>query len=174
MWEKGYGPLDAKSESSVVSFRFSRKETLVVTLSPFCPFLAAPPFSPHTLGHPSPFPLGWPPSPPMEAPLHGFLLPLDLPPRSKDREEEEHVELKRERGSRRCSSPSILEDFLGKNPRWLHSRSCLVHFFFFDEGAGCSSREVGSSTTSTFTLIITLLRHSHDLIRSFLSKDVCF
>jgi hypothetical protein len=30
-------------------------------------------------------------------PLHGFLLPLDLPPRSKDREEEQHVELKRER-----------------------------------------------------------------------------
>jgi hypothetical protein len=29
--------------------------------------------------------------------LYGFLLPLDLPPRSKDREEEEHVELKRER-----------------------------------------------------------------------------
>jgi hypothetical protein len=48
----------------------------------------------------------------MEAPLHDFLLPLDLPPRSKDREEEEHVELKRERGSRRCSSPSFLEDFL--------------------------------------------------------------
>jgi hypothetical protein len=39
-------------------------------------------------------------------------------------------------------------------------------------GACCSSREVGSSSTSTFTLIITLLRHSHDLIRSFLSKDV--
>jgi hypothetical protein len=33
---------------------------------------------------------------------------------------------------------------------------------------------VGSSSTSTFTLIITLLRHSHDLIRSFLPKDVCF
>jgi hypothetical protein len=53
----------------------------------------------------------------MEAPLHGFLLPLDLPPRSKDREEEEHVELKRET-SRRCSSPSLLEDFLGENPRY--------------------------------------------------------
>jgi hypothetical protein len=50
----------------------------------------------------------------MAAPLHGFLLPLDLPPRSKDREEEEHVELKRERGSRRCSSPSLLEDLLGE------------------------------------------------------------
>jgi hypothetical protein len=31
-----------------------------------------------------------------------------------------------------------------------------------------------SSNTSTFTLIITLLRRSHDLIRNFLSKDVCF
>jgi hypothetical protein len=50
-------------------------------------------------------------------PLHGFL-PLDLPTRSKDREEEEHVELKRERGSRRCSSLSLLEDFLGENPRY--------------------------------------------------------
>jgi hypothetical protein len=54
----------------------------------------------------------------MEAPLLGLLLPLDLPPRSKDREEEEHVELKRERGSRRCSSLSLLEDFLGENPRY--------------------------------------------------------
>jgi hypothetical protein len=51
-------------------------------------------------------------------PLHGFLLPLNLPPRSKDREEEEHVELKRERGSRRCFSPYLLEDFLGENPRY--------------------------------------------------------
>jgi hypothetical protein len=112
--KKGCGPLDAKSESSVASFCFSRKETLVV---PFPPFARRgrprPPFLPHTLGRPFPSPLGWPPSPPMEAPLHGFLLPLDLPPRSKDREEEEHVELKRERGSRRCSSPSFLEDFLG-------------------------------------------------------------
>jgi hypothetical protein len=39
-------------------------------------------------------------------------------------------------------------------------------------GACCSSREVGSSSTSTFTLIITLLRRIHDLIRNFLSKDV--
>jgi hypothetical protein len=62
----------------MASFRFSRKETLVLALSPFCPFLAAP-FLPHTLGRPSPFPLGWSPSPPMEAPIHGFLLPLDLP-----------------------------------------------------------------------------------------------
>jgi hypothetical protein len=47
-------------------------------------------------------------------PLHGFLLPLDLSPRSKNREEEEHVELKRERGSRRCSSHLFLKIFLGK------------------------------------------------------------
>jgi hypothetical protein len=39
-------------------------------------------------------------------------------------------------------------------------------------GACCSSRDVGSSSTSGFTLIITLLRRSHDLIRNFLSKDV--
>jgi hypothetical protein len=51
-------------------------------------------------------------------PLHSFLLFLDLPPCSNDREEEEHAELKRERGSRRCSSPSLLEDFLGENPRY--------------------------------------------------------
>jgi hypothetical protein len=40
--------------------------------------------------------------------------PLDLPPRSKDRKEEEHVELKRKRGSRRCSTPSLLAVFLGE------------------------------------------------------------
>jgi hypothetical protein len=51
-------------------------------------------------------------------PLHVSLLPLDSPPRIMDREEEEHVELKRKRGSRRCSSPSLLEDFLGENPRY--------------------------------------------------------
>jgi hypothetical protein len=33
--------------------------------------------------------------------------PSRSPPRSKDREEDEHVELKRKRGSRRCSSPSL-------------------------------------------------------------------
>jgi hypothetical protein len=39
---------------------------------------------------------------------------LDLPLPNKDREEEEHVELKRKRGVRRCSSPSLLVDFLGE------------------------------------------------------------
>jgi hypothetical protein len=47
-------------------------------------------------------------------PLHDFLLPLDLPPHSKDREEEEHVEMKRKRGSRRCSTPYLLAIFLGE------------------------------------------------------------
>jgi hypothetical protein len=49
---------------------------------------------------PSPSP--WPPP------------PSRSPPHSKDREEEEHVELKRKRGSRRCSTPSLLADFLGE------------------------------------------------------------
>ena len=50
----------------------------------------------------------------MAAPLHGFLFLLDLPPRSKDREEEEHIELKGKRGSRRCSFLSLLAEFLGE------------------------------------------------------------
>jgi hypothetical protein len=73
---------------------------------------ALPPFPPLWLPPPSLFV-----SSPWAAalyPLHGFLLPLDLPPRSKDREEEEHVELKRKRGSRRCSFPSLLAEFLGE------------------------------------------------------------
>jgi hypothetical protein len=69
-----------------------------------------------------PFPPLWPPPPSLVVsspwaaalyPLHGFLLPLDLPPPSKDREEE-HIELKRKRGSRRCSFPSLLAEFLGE------------------------------------------------------------
>jgi hypothetical protein len=40
--------------------------------------------------------------------------PSRSPPRSKDREEEEHVELKKKRGSRRCSSPSLLAEFHGE------------------------------------------------------------
>jgi hypothetical protein len=55
MWEKGCGPLDAKSESSVVSFLFSRKETLVVALPPFPLLGRHPPFPPH-LATPPPFP----------------------------------------------------------------------------------------------------------------------
>jgi hypothetical protein len=50
--------------------------------------------------------------------------PYIFPPRSKDREEEEHVELKRKRGSRRCSTPSLLADFLGET---LGKDEILVH-----------------------------------------------
>jgi hypothetical protein len=57
IWEKDCGLLDAKSESSMASFRFSRKETLVLALSPFCPFLAAPLSPPTLLVAPPPFPL---------------------------------------------------------------------------------------------------------------------
>jgi hypothetical protein len=47
---------------------------------------------------------------------HLFTPPLGAltHPRSKDREEEEHVELKGKRGSRRCSSPYLLAEFLGE------------------------------------------------------------
>jgi hypothetical protein len=72
MWEKGCVPLDAKSESSVASFLFSRKETIVVAFSPFCP--SWPP-TPQTLGRPSPFPLAGRPSPPMAAGSRSPLLP---------------------------------------------------------------------------------------------------
>jgi hypothetical protein len=69
------------------------------------------------------FPLAWPPlpfPPWLAAPLLPLQLPsiasssLDLPLLSKDREEDEHVELKRKRGSMRCSTPSLLADFLGE------------------------------------------------------------
>jgi hypothetical protein len=49
---------------------------------------------------------------PLPSPQHPP--PSRSPPCSKDREEEEHVELKRKRGSKRCSSPSLLEEFLGE------------------------------------------------------------
>jgi hypothetical protein len=49
----------------------------------------------------------------MVAALHCFLLPRSSPTQQ-DREEEEHVELKRKRGSRRCSTMSLLADFLGE------------------------------------------------------------
>jgi hypothetical protein len=63
-------------------------------------------------------------------PLHDFLFPLDLPPRSKDRENEEHVELKRKRGSRRCSTPSLLAVFLGETlgKDKIHVPSCNYVF----------------------------------------------
>ena len=70
-------------------------------------------FLPQNLRWPPLFPWLAAPSPPIAAAHHCFLLPRS-PPRSKDREEEEHVELKRKRGSMRCSTPSLLADFLGE------------------------------------------------------------
>jgi hypothetical protein len=73
-----------------------------------------PLFLPPSLGCHPPFSLGWsPPLLPLQPPSIASSS-LDIPPRSKDREEEEHVELKRKRGSRRCSTPSLLADFLGE------------------------------------------------------------
>jgi hypothetical protein len=85
---------------------------------PLLPNTSCPPPSPHLgCSHPPPslalLPIGSRPLPSPWLPP-----PSRSPPRSKDREEEEHIELKRKRGSRRCSSPSLLEDFLGENPRY--------------------------------------------------------
>jgi hypothetical protein len=103
MWEKGGGPLDAKSESSVASLLFSRKENPSGGLFPLLPLL----------GRPS-FPLGLDVLSSRGSPSPRLPPPSRSPPRSKDREEEEHVELKGKRGSRRCSSPSLLAEFLGE------------------------------------------------------------
>jgi hypothetical protein len=54
----------------------------------------------------------------MAAPLHGFLLPLDLPLCSKDREEEEHVELKGKRGSKEMFFPISSCRISWGNPRY--------------------------------------------------------
>jgi hypothetical protein len=71
--------------------------------------------SPLSWRPPPSFSLGWPPPLlPLQPPFIASSS-LDLPPpRSKDREEEDHVELNRKRGSRRCSTPSRLADFLGE------------------------------------------------------------
>jgi hypothetical protein len=90
--------------------------------------MGAPPLLPNPSRPLSFSPIGLQPPPPSLAllpigsrPLPSPWLPPPSrsPPRSKDREEEGHVELKRKRGSRRCSSPSLLEDFLGENPRYV-------------------------------------------------------
>jgi hypothetical protein len=84
-------------------------------------------FSHKTLGgRPFPFPLPGRPFPPLPGatpllPICSRPLPTPLlpppsisPPRSKDREEKEQVGLKRKRGPRRCSIPSLLAFFLGE------------------------------------------------------------
>jgi hypothetical protein len=67
---------------------------------------------PPTLGPLPPFPLGLAVLSSHGSPCPRLPPPSRSPPRSKDREEEEHVELKGKRGSRRCSSPSLLVEFL--------------------------------------------------------------
>jgi hypothetical protein len=59
MWEKGCGPLDAKSESSVASLLFSRKENPSGGLFPLLPLLGRQPFPPlQHLAAPLSFSLG--------------------------------------------------------------------------------------------------------------------
>jgi hypothetical protein len=66
------------------------------------------------LATPPPFPLGLAVLYSHGSPSPRLPPPSRSPPRSKDREEEEHVELKGKRGSRRSSSLSLLEEFLGE------------------------------------------------------------
>jgi hypothetical protein len=85
----------------------------VATPFPFFPLLAATPLFLPWLGRPSLSP--WLVAPLLPLQLSSITSSsLDLPLRSKDREEEENVELKRKRGSRRCSTPSLLAYFLGE------------------------------------------------------------
>jgi hypothetical protein len=98
-WESEFGPL--------ISIRWMRaplsSPTLADPLS-LSPIVAAAP----SLFLSSPFAAAL-------YPLRHFLPSSRSPPRCKDREEEEHVELKRKRGSRRCSTPSLLAVFLGES-----------------------------------------------------------
>jgi hypothetical protein len=94
MWEKGLWAVGCCIRSHLRRHFFSATPS---------PFLAA-----------SHFPLGWPPPlTPLQQPSNTSSS-LDLPPRSKDREEEEQDGLKRKRGSRRCSTPISCRFFLGK------------------------------------------------------------
>jgi hypothetical protein len=91
------------------------KKTLVVAFSPFCPYLAATPSPslPHLIAPPS-FPLGLVVLSSHGSPSPRLSPPSRSPPHNKDREKEEHVELKGKTGSRRCSSSSLLAEFLGE------------------------------------------------------------
>jgi hypothetical protein len=80
---------------------------------PLLPIVAAAPKPFHPFGRrPLPLPLLPLGSRPLPSPR--LPPPSRSPPRSKDQEEEEHVVLKRKRGSRRYSSPSLLAEFLGQ------------------------------------------------------------
>jgi hypothetical protein len=98
-----------------LSAETSRASFPLVQESEFGPLISirwmgAPPLLPNPSRPPLPLPnlLQPPPPSPWLPP------PSRSPPHSKDREEEEHVELKRKRGSMRCSTPSLLTDFLGE------------------------------------------------------------
>jgi hypothetical protein len=60
------------------------------------------------------------------------LPPSRSPPRSKDHEEEDHVESKRKRGSRRCSTPSLLAVFLGETLGKDKIRVPLCNYVFLE------------------------------------------
>jgi hypothetical protein len=130
VWEKGCGPLDAKSESSEASFLFSRKET-IGGRAPFFPFL----------GRPSPPPFLAAPSPPhCSCPLSSPLLPppSKSPPRSRIEKGRRKMDWWGREDQGDVLSPPLLADFLGENPRWLHSGSCLVHFSSSMKASECS------------------------------------
>jgi hypothetical protein len=96
-WESEFGPL--------ISIRW-------MGAPPLLPNPSRPLSLPNCCSRPLPLPLlpicsRTLPSPPLPPPSRS-------PPRSKDREEEDHVELKWKRGSRRCSTPSLLAVFLGE------------------------------------------------------------
>jgi hypothetical protein len=97
-WESEFGPL--------ISIRWMGAPPLLP--NPSRPSLPLP----NCCSRPLPLPL----LPICSCPLPSPQLPPPSrsPPRSKDREEEEHLELKRKRGSRRCSTPSFLTVFLGE------------------------------------------------------------
>jgi hypothetical protein len=100
----------------VVSLLFSRKENRSGGLFSLLPLFGRHPFPPplpHLAAPPS-FPLGLVVLSSHGSPSPRLPPPSRSPPRSKDREEEEHVELKGKRGSRRCSSPSLLAEFIGE------------------------------------------------------------
>jgi hypothetical protein len=107
-WGKGLWAVGCKVRSHLRRRFLLPQNPRWPPLFPFPPLLAATPFFPPWLA--APLLLWQPPSIATSS--------LYLPLRSKDREEEEHVELKRKRGSWTCSSPSLLADFLGQNPRY--------------------------------------------------------
>ena len=99
----------------MASLLFSRKENPSGGLFPLLPLLGRQPFPPlQHLAAPLSFSLGLDALSSHGSPSPWLPPPSRSPPRNKDREEEEHIELKGKRGSRICSSPSLLAEFLGE------------------------------------------------------------